>query len=49
MLADYYAAMATPDGGLKPELTLDGVHPNKAGYAVMKPITQAAIAAALAG
>lgn len=49
VLADYYAAMATPDGGLKPELTLDGVHPNKAGYAVMKPITQAAIAAALAG
>jgi lysophospholipase L1-like esterase len=48
VLADYFTPMATPDGAMKPELTLDGVHPNKAGYNVMEPITQAAIAKALA-
>lgn len=48
VLADYYPAMATPDGAMKPELTLDGVHPNKAGYAVLAPITRAAIRDALA-
>lgn len=47
ILADYHPAMAMPDGAMKPELTFDGVHPNKAGYAVLKPITQAAIAKAL--
>lgn len=35
---DYYAAMATPTGGMKRELTDDGVHPNKRGYDVMKSI-----------
>ena len=44
---DYYAAMATPDGAMKPELTFDGVHPNAAGYAVMEPLTQAALKRAL--
>jgi lysophospholipase L1-like esterase len=48
VVANYFPAMATPDGAMKPELTLDGVHPNKAGYAVLKPITQAAIKEALA-
>ena len=47
VLADYFTPMATPDGAMKQELTLDGVHPNKAGYAVMEPITNAAIAKAL--
>jgi lysophospholipase L1-like esterase len=47
VLADYHPAMAMPDGAMKPELTLDGVHPNKAGYAVLKPITQDAIKEAL--
>lgn len=47
VLADYYPALATPDGALKSELSPDGVHPNKDGYALMKPITQAAIAEAL--
>ena len=45
---DYYTSMATTAGGLKPELTLDGVHPNKPGYDLMEPITRTAIAAALA-
>jgi lysophospholipase L1-like esterase len=47
VLADYYPVLATPDGALKPELGPDGVHPNKDGYALMRPITQAAIAKAL--
>jgi lysophospholipase L1-like esterase len=44
---DYYAAMVTPDGAMKPELTFDGVHPNAAGYQVMEPLTQAALKRAL--
>ena len=48
VLADYFPALATPDGAMKPELTLDGVHPNKAGYDTMEPITNAAIANVLA-
>lgn len=47
VLADYYPVLATPDGAMKPELGPDGVHPNKAGYALMRPITQAAIEEAL--
>lgn len=44
---DYYTPMANPEGGLKPELSPDGVHPNKAGYDIMAPLAEAAIAAAL--
>lgn len=44
--ADYYSAMATSDGGLPLALSRDGVHPNKAGYAIMRPIAEAAIRAA---
>ncbi len=47
VLADYYPALALPDGAMRPELSLDGVHPNKAGYRAMAPITQAAIEATL--
>jgi lysophospholipase L1-like esterase len=47
ILADYYPDLATADGALKPDLGPDGVHPNKAGYALMKPILEAAIAEAL--
>jgi len=45
---DYYAAMATTDGAMKPELTFDGVHPNAAGYAVMEPLARQALKRALA-
>jgi lysophospholipase L1-like esterase len=45
---DYYAAMADAEGMLKPELTDDGLHPNRAGYAVMSPLAEKAIAEALA-
>lgn len=44
---DYHAAMAGPDGGMKPGLSLDGVHPSPEGYAVMEPLAKAAIAQAL--
>ncbi|MGC1783040.1 MAG: SGNH/GDSL hydrolase family protein [Acidobacteriaceae bacterium] len=45
---DYYSAMATPDGAMKQNLTIDGVHPNQAGYDVMAPLAEKAISAALA-
>jgi lysophospholipase L1-like esterase len=44
--ADYYSAMATPEGAMKPGLSGDGVHPNAAGYAIMEPIARAALAEA---
>lgn len=44
---DYHSAMADARGGLRAELTSDGVHPNAAGYAVMAPLAEAAIARAL--
>ncbi|NYF50240.1 SGNH/GDSL hydrolase family protein [Tunturiibacter gelidoferens] len=40
---DYYSAMVTQDGGMKPGLSFDGVHPNAQGYAIMGPLAQAAI------
>ena len=45
---DYYSAMATPDGAMKPELASDGVHPTKAGYDIMAPLAEKGIAQALA-
>jgi len=44
---DYYPALVAPNGGMKPELSGDGVHPNPAGYALMSPLASAAIAKAL--
>jgi lysophospholipase L1-like esterase len=40
---DYYSAMVGADGGMKPGISFDGVHPNAAGYAIMAPLAQAAI------
>lgn len=45
---DYYGAMATAEGGLRADLSEDGVHPNAAGYAIMAPLAQRAIEQALA-
>ncbi len=45
---DYHSAMADARGGLPPELSGDGVHPNEAGYRVMAPLAEKAIAEALA-
>lgn len=44
---DYHSAMANDKRGLRTELSEDGVHPNKAGYAVMAPLAEKAIATAL--
>jgi lysophospholipase L1-like esterase len=44
---DYAAALADGRGLFKPELNYDGLHPNKAGYGVMAPLAEKAIAAAL--
>ena len=46
---DYHAALAGPDGGMKPGYATDGVHPTPQGYAVMKPLALAAITKTLGG
>ena len=35
---DYYSAMVGKRGEMRPELTVDGCHPNLKGYKVMEPI-----------
>ena len=44
---DYFSAMVDDKGFLKRELSEDGLHPNKAGYAVMAPLAEKAIQSAL--
>ena len=44
---DFHAAMADPSGGMRAGLAGDGVHPNAAGYAMMAPLTERAIAEAM--
>lgn len=44
---DYHSAMADERQGLPPALSGDGVHPNEAGYRVMAPLAERAIADAL--
>ncbi len=44
---DYHTAMADERLGLRSELTSDGVHPTEAGYRVMAPLAEKAIAEAL--
>ena len=44
---DYWPAMLDENGMLRKELTWDGLHPNDAGYEVMGPLAEKAIAAAL--
>jgi len=44
---DYYSAMLDDQGMLRKELTFDGLHPNDAGYELMAPLAEKAIAAAL--
>lgn len=47
VLLDYFTPLADERNGQKASLTLDGVHPNAAGYGVMAPITEEAIRKAL--
>ena len=44
---DYFSVMADDRKGLPLALSSDGVHPNKAGFAIMKPLVENAIARAL--
>ena len=44
---DFFSAMVDERNGLPEELSGDGVHPNKAGYAIMAPLVEKAIARAL--
>jgi lysophospholipase L1-like esterase len=46
---DYFRVMVGEKGLLKSELADDGLHPNKAGYRLMVPLAEKAIAEALAG
>jgi lysophospholipase L1-like esterase len=45
---DYYSVLSDGRGGLKAGFSPDGVHPNAAGYAVMRPLAAAAMRQALA-
>jgi lysophospholipase L1-like esterase len=45
---DYFSATVDDKGMLKRELAEDGLHPNHAGYALMAPLAEHAIAKALA-
>src|SRR5271170_28940 len=44
---DYFSATVDDQGFLQPTLSNDGLHPNLAGYKVMAPLAEAAIAKAL--
>ena len=44
--ADYHAVLAGPGGELPAAYGPDGVHPNAAGYALMRPVAERALAAA---
>lgn len=46
---DYHSALKDGENGLKAEYAQDAVHPNKAGYEVMAPLAEKAIAEALKG
>ncbi len=45
---DYFSAMVDDKGMLRKDLTNEGLHPNAAGYKVMTPLAEKAIAKALA-
>jgi lysophospholipase L1-like esterase len=41
---DYFSALVDAQGALESKLTEDGLHPNAAGYAVMAPLAEQALA-----
>lgn len=47
IVLDYHSALAGSDGQMRDGVSDDGVHPNAAGYAILKPLVETAIAAAL--
>lgn len=48
VFVDYGAVLADEEGGMRAELSADGVHPSRQGYDRMRPLAEAAIARALA-
>ncbi len=46
VFVDYAPVLANSAGGLADALGNDGLHPNRDGYAVMRPLTDRAIARA---
>ena len=44
---DYGMVLADPDGGMHAALGNDGVHPNRLGYARMRPLAERAVAEAV--
>lgn len=44
---DYGRVLADPDGGMRAELGNDGVHPNRLGYARIRPLAEQAVAEAI--
>jgi lysophospholipase L1-like esterase len=44
---DYYSKMIDDKGMLRSDLTVDCLHPNQAGYAIMMPLAEAAVEKAL--
>ena len=48
VFVDYGSILAMPNGAMKPEFTLDGVHFSDGGYAAIQPLAAAAIGKALA-
>jgi len=45
--ADYWSVLSTNSGGMRPQYSNDGVHPNAAGYEAMRAVAKAAIARAM--
>jgi lysophospholipase L1-like esterase len=43
LYVDYHSALSDSDGLLKEGYSMDGLHPNDKGYAIMAPLVQAAI------
>lgn len=44
---DFFPVLANAESGMKADLTVDGVHPNKQGYELMAPLVEAAVHQAL--
>lgn len=45
--ADYWSVLAASDGAMRRQYSSDGLHPNAAGYAAMRPVAVAALAQAM--
>jgi GDSL-like Lipase/Acylhydrolase family len=41
--ANYFSALTDGDGGMRPGVAYDGVHPTQGGYAIMRPVAEVAM------